>query len=307
MTSFEIGALVIALVAFVLLIICIVLLVTMKKRKNEHIGHKEDARKENRRERNVRRIMEADEETRTDDLKAEFQDASGAEERRKAEGKGRKKHHVETVRKDASGVNGEPRLDGARVSHRRDHPERIKQDEMLKLRQQEISEVVQRQQEYERKNRLRLVFSPCTGEVLYFAENEEEATKNGLPNPGLIISPSDDKVYAPVNGKILDIEKEKSRIYMQSDRGLDIMMQIEMEGEDDTADYWTTRVQPGSEIRVGDLIVRLNQSLIKSHQSEFALSVMVQNYDKRQLLLMRKMNYVSHGDKIITLKEDPSL
>ncbi|MBE5963081.1 MAG: hypothetical protein E7256_17155 [Lachnospiraceae bacterium] len=307
MTSFEIGALVVAIVAFILLIICIVLLVMMKKRKKEHIGHKEDRRKENKRQRNVRRIMNLDEEQRADEPDPEFGDASETEERKKAESKGRKKHHMETASRDALGTNGEPRLDGARVSHRRDHPERIKQDEMWKQRQQEVSELVQRQQEYERKNRLRLVYSPCTGEVLYFAENEEEAAKNGLSNPGLIISPSDDKVYAPVNGKILEIEMEKSRIYMQSDRGLDIMMQIEMEGEDETADYWTTRVQPGSQIRVGDLIIRLNQSLIKSHQSEFALSVMVQNYDKRQLLLMRKMNYVSHGDKIITLKEDPSL
>ena len=167
--------------------------------------------------------------------------------------------------------------------------------------------MVQRQQEYERKNHLRLVYSPCTGEVLYLAESEEEALKNGFKNPGLVINPSDDKVYAPVNGKITQIENEKSRIYMQSERGLNIVMQIEMEGEDETSDYWTTRVEPGNEIRVGDLIVRLNQSLIKSHQSEFAISIMIENYNKNQLLLMRKMNYVSHGDKIITLKEDPCL
>lgn len=301
MTSFEIGAIVVAIVAFLLLIVCIVLLVLVRRRKKEHMEHQTDRRKV------VRKVEKREEEGEvTEDMGHFKEDALYHEEHKRTEGKGKKRHHAEHAGRETVVSKGEPRLDGARVSHRREHPERIAQDEMWKHKQQEVSEQVLRQQEYERKNRLRLVYSPCTGEVLYFAETEEEAAKNGLKNPGLIISPSDDKVYAPVNGKITEIDNEKSRIYMQSDRGLAIVMQIEMEGEDDIADYWTTRVQAGSEIRVGDLIIRLNQSLIKAYQSEFALSVMVENYDRKQLLLMRKMNYVSHGDKIITLKEDPS-
>ena len=218
MTSFEIGAIVVAIVALVLLIVCVVLLVNVKKRKKEHMGHKV-------KERRMHEDEGSDEARESTEDRMHQEEDFSHEVRKKAEIKGKKKHHAEHVNGEAVASKGEPRLDGARVSHRRDHPERVAQEEMWKQKQREVSEVVQRQQEYERKNHLRLVYSPCTGEVLYLAESEEEALKNGFKNPGLVINPSDDKVYAPVNGKITQIENEKSRIYMQSERGLNIVLQ----------------------------------------------------------------------------------
>lgn len=199
---------------------------------------------------------------------------------------------------------GNSRLDGARVSHRRTHSDRIAQEAALREIKNQEQEKLSRKLEFERKNKLQLVYSPCSGDIIALAQTIEDAKKVGLYNPGVIIAPYDDKICSPINGIVKGITEENHEVFLQSSNGLNVILKMDPSDCDSSSDYWNWNVTKGSEVRVGDLLFQVNKELLTNELQRFNISIILDNYKQGQLLLMKNVNYVSVGDKLITIKEE---
>lgn len=197
-------------------------------------------------------------------------------------------------------------LDGARVSHRRNHPDRIAEETQWKERKEREDSEIQKKLELDRKNRLLMIFSPCNADVLSIHENTEEAVKDGYQNPGVVLLPSDDKMYAPMNGTITWDDDKNSELRIVSDTGTEVLIKAKLKDPqaDELIDCFQMKVERNSMVGMGDLIGSFHNGLVKKNNKNTIVSMELSSYRKGQLVLLKRSNYVSHGDKIITIRLD---
>jgi phosphotransferase system IIA component len=199
-------------------------------------------------------------------------------------------------------ASGNQRLDGARVSHRRTHPDRVAEESMWKEKKEQEEDEILKKMENERKNKMFMIFSPCNGEMGEAAENVMAAKESGLDYPGVIIAPSDDKVYAPINGRISWKSENPNMVSIQSDTGVEVLISVLKENEALQTEVFTMKTAEGAFIGVGEQLCQFTQGLIRKGNRIYQMKMELSSYQEEQLLLVKRFSYISHGDKVITLK-----
>lgn len=196
------------------------------------------------------------------------------------------------------------RLDGARVSHRRTHPDRLQEaKEWQEKKELEICEL-QKKIELERKNKLFMIFSPCNADVSAIYENSQEAQRDGYAYPGMIMAPSDDKIYAPINGTLYWNNEQGNEIIMKSNTGIVVTIRCRERNEESKhkMNYFTLHVKEGGSIAMGEMIAKFQNGIIKKNNKSVLVQLEMTEYFEDRLLLIKRTNYVSHGDKVITIR-----
>lgn len=205
---------------------------------------------------------------------------------------------------EAKSYSSNPQLDGARVSHRRNHPDRIEEENIWQeLKERENSEI-QKKLELDRKNKLLMIFSPCNAEVASIYENVEEALEDGYNKPGAVLIPNDDKIYAPMNGIVSWDENSAAILNVKSDTGTEVIIEVKNKSNDSELmnDCFEMKVRNGSSVCMGDMIGQFHSGIIKKNNKSVVVHLELSSYKKNQLILMKRANYVSHGDKVLTIR-----
>lgn len=293
MTSMELTALWIGIAALAALILFTILYIVWKRSKQGSTRHTKEGRQNHSAAKNPKN-------------KGNSNSSDGTET------KSSKKNEAE---QKVYSVN--ERLDGARVSHRRSHPDRIAQEtEWKERREQEISEI-SRQKLRESKNNLFMIYSPCNGDVAAIFESMEDAKKYQLTMPGVIITPNDHKLYAPVNGVISWLKPNENKILLQSEEGTEILITVQrirngnitIHPEEDQEELLTNQIPEGTVVKCGEAICHLAQGLIKKADKKtdkrVLIAMIIHNYEEGQMVLSKRVSYLLHGDKILTLRKKP--
>ncbi len=202
---------------------------------------------------------------------------------------------------------GNQRLDGARVSHRRTHPDRVAEESMWKEKKQQEEDEKLKKIENDRKNKMFMIFSPCNGEMGEAAETVVEAKEKGMDYPGVMVSPADDKIYAPMNGRITWKSDKPNMVSIQSDTGVEVLLTVLKEDEMIDSEVLTMKAAQGAFIGVGEQLCQFTQGLIRKGNHTYQVKMELSSYQEGQLLLVKRFSYVSHGDKLMTLKTERNM
>lgn len=201
-------------------------------------------------------------------------------------------------------TSGNQHLDGARVSHRRTHPDRVAEESMWKEKKEQEEDEILKKMENERKNKMFMIYSPCNGEMGDAAENVMDAMESALDYPGVIIAPSDDKVYAPINGRISWKSENPNMVSIQSDTGVEVLLSVLKEDEILQTEVFTMKTAQGAYIGMGEQLCQFTQGLIRKGNRIYQMKMELSSYQEGQLLLVKRFSYISHGDKLMTLRTD---
>lgn len=196
------------------------------------------------------------------------------------------------------------RLDGARVSHRREHPDRISEEMIWKQKKERATSELQKKVDSERKNKMLLIYSPCNADVTAVHENLEEATTDGYEKPGMLLTPNDDKLYAPISGIVTWNQLDDSVVKIKSEDGTEVMLQCKYKEEESVGkkEFFTMKVNNQVMITTGEILCRFQNGMIRRNNKSIQIRMEISNYQEGQLLIVKKTNYVSHGDKVLTLR-----
>lgn len=204
----------------------------------------------------------------------------------------------------ADRTDGNQRLDGARVSHRRTHPDRVAEESMWKEKKEQEVDEIQKKIDTERKSKMFMIFSPCNGEMGDLAENQIAAKEKGFHYPGVIVTPADDKIYAPMNGRISWKTENPNKITIESDTGVEISLCVMKEDNLLQSEVFTMKSAEGAYIGVGEQLCQFTQGTIRKGNRAYQVKMELSSYQEGQLLLIKRFNYVSHGDKVMTLRTE---
>ncbi len=207
--------------------------------------------------------------------------------------------------KEAFQYSNNERLDGARVSHRRYHPDRVQEQQQWKEQKAQEESFVKQKMEQDKSNKMLKIYSPCNADVAAIFASKEEATMEGYEKPGFLLTPNDDKLCAPINGVITWDKDNDAIIHVESQTGVKLTLHCKnKESGEYLTDCFTLKVDAGKSVAYGEMICRFQTGIIKRNHKSTQVFVEITSYRESQLLLVKHFNYVSPGDKIMTLRLD---
>ncbi|MGL5884730.1 MAG: beta-glucoside-specific PTS transporter subunit IIABC, partial [Bombilactobacillus sp.] len=106
------------------------------------------------------------------------------------------------------------------------------------------------------------ISSPVKGELLPLSQSDDEAFASQAMGKGFVVKPSEGKVYAPVDGKVVSLFSTKHAIGILGDNGAEILIHIGIDTVDLKGKYFTAHVKQGQKVTKGQLLIEFDRSKI---------------------------------------------
>ena len=148
-----------------------------------------------------------------------------------------------------------------------------------------------------------VVVAPCDGKVGLLSETPDETFASEMMGKGLVIFPTSNKFYAPVDGKVSFVFGTKHAIGMVSDKGTEILLHIGIDTVTLNGEGYTIHVENGQDIKKGDLLAEVDLDFIKSKGLSTATPIVFTNLEQDSKLKVLKMGEVKANDAIIEVQK----
>lgn len=151
-------------------------------------------------------------------------------------------------------------------------------------------------------NKEHFVCSPIEGEVVPLSEVNDPVFAEEMMGKGVAVIPTIGRVVSPIDGEIITIFETKHAIGLKSTAGAEILIHVGLDTVKLDGKYFTTHVEVGSKVKVGDLIVEFDIQGIKSEGYDTITPVLVCNSQDYKEISYLKMGAVTEKEKIIRIK-----
>lgn len=131
-----------------------------------------------------------------------------------------------------------------------------------------------------KKNKLLDIISTQDGKAVNLDEVPDPAFSQRMLGDGVAIIPTDNKVYAPIDGVIIQVYDTLHAYGIQSDDGLDILIHIGINTVELKSKGFTSLVNEGDRVKAGDAIAIADLDFIKSKGYEIYTPILITNIDE---------------------------
>lgn len=104
--------------------------------------------------------------------------------------------------------------------------------------------------------------APMTGELVDITQVEDITFSQKMLGDGVAIIPSEGKLYAPADGKIVQVFHTKHAIGMDI-KGLELLIHVGMNTVELNGEGFTSHVVEGDKVKKGDLLLEVDLELLK--------------------------------------------
>ena len=140
----------------------------------------------------------------------------------------------------------------------------------------------------------RVVGSPVTGLVVSYKEGE---------HPAVQLSPLEDKLYAPANGKIIKIFPMGNAFLFLTEFGTELYIRAGEAKDDLLGRYFRSRVVQNEIVNKGKLLLEFDRMGLKAEGVSFAVTVSVENHTYGSNVTMTTKEQVRPGEEIMRVQE----
>ncbi|RLV00778.1 PTS trehalose transporter subunit IIBC [Streptococcus iniae] len=132
--------------------------------------------------------------------------------------------------------------------------------------------------------------SPLTGSVKALSEASDQVFAQGIMGQGLLIQPTDGKLVSPVDGQVTVLFPTKHAVGLVSTEGLELLMHIGMDTVNLEGKGFTSHVQQGDMVKVGDPLISFDIDLIEAAGYKTETPVVVTNQDAYNLVFKHDLS-----------------
>lgn len=140
----------------------------------------------------------------------------------------------------------------------------------------------------------RAVGSPVTGLVVSYREGD---------HPAVLISPLEDKLYAPANGKVTKLFPMGNAFLFRTEFGTELYIQAGDAKDDLLGRYFRPRVIQNEIVSKGKLLLEFDRLGLKAEGASFAVTVRVENHTYGSNVTMTAQEQVQPGEEIMRVQE----
>lgn len=154
----------------------------------------------------------------------------------------------------------------------------------------------------ETKNTEKEVFSPLSGKVIPLKEVHDEVFSSELMGKGCAVIPSEGKIYAPFDGKVVGLLESYHAVGMESEDGVEVLIHVGMDTVKLNGDGFTPHVKEGEQVKKGQLLLEFDIEKIQAAGYEVTTPVIVTNSDEFSEVAAVADKEVSYGEELLSIK-----
>lgn len=124
------------------------------------------------------------------------------------------------------------------------------------------------------------LFPIAKGEVILLEQVNDPVFSQKMMGDGFAIKPSEDEIVAPLSGKVVSIFPSKHAIGLHTDEGLDVLIHMGIDTVELKADAFTIAVNEGDDVKVGQLLAKMDRQAIQHEGKEITVMVVFTNSEK---------------------------
>ncbi|WP_109400278.1 beta-glucoside-specific PTS transporter subunit IIABC [Proteus sp. TJ1640] len=140
------------------------------------------------------------------------------------------------------------------------------------------------------------LLAPISGETLPLEQVPDTVFSNKIIGDGIAIIPSDNKVYAPIDGTISMVTPSKHAIGITTSDGLDILIHVGIDTVSLNGEGFTLHVNAMDKIKSGDLLIEFDIENIIKHSLSTITPVLITNFDEFSELQAISQKYVTSNE-----------
>ena len=119
------------------------------------------------------------------------------------------------------------------------------------------------------------IVSPLGGKVIPLDQVPDPVFSEKVLGDGCAVIPTDGKIYSPVDGEISSIAETKHAYGFSSEDGLEILVHFGLETVALKGEGFTSHVEVGDKVKVGDLIAEVDLNILKQHNINLTTPVLI--------------------------------
>lgn len=154
----------------------------------------------------------------------------------------------------------------------------------------------------ETKNMEKEVSSPLSGKVIPLKEVHDEVFSSELMGKGCAVIPSEGKIYAPFDGKVVGLLDSYHAVGMESEDGVEVLIHVGMDTVKLNGDGFTPHVKEGEQVKKGQLLLEFDIEKIEAAGYEVTTPVIVTNSDEFSEIAAVADKEVSYGEELLRIK-----
>ncbi|NVY95595.1 PTS beta-glucoside transporter subunit IIBCA [Lactobacillus sp. DCY120] len=147
------------------------------------------------------------------------------------------------------------------------------------------------------------ISAPVTGKVESLKQVTDQVFASEMMGKGAAIIPQEEKVYAPVTGTITVAYPTKHAYGLLADDGTEVLIHLGIDTVKLNGKYFTTQVQPGQHVQVGELLGTFDLAAIKKAGYDPTVMVVVTNTDKYASVARIEIQKIEHGQNLLALTQ----
>lgn len=119
--------------------------------------------------------------------------------------------------------------------------------------------------------------SPVDGKVVNLEDVPDPVFAQKMMGDGVAIEPQDGQVVSPVEGEIIQVFPTKHAIGIKGKTGIEILIHIGLETVQMNGEGFESYVNQGDKVKVGDLLVRFDKSLVEQKAVSSIIPIILTN------------------------------
>lgn len=129
-----------------------------------------------------------------------------------------------------------------------------------------------------KKKKYELV-SPVTGRAIPITEIDDPVFKDKVLGDGVALIPVEDDIYAPCNGKIVQVAHTYHAICIESEDGLELLLHLGMDTVKLEGEGFTCHVKTDQSISKGDKLITMNRAFVQEKGYKIDSPFIITNLD----------------------------
>jgi maltose/glucose-specific phosphotransferase system IIC component/glucose-specific phosphotransferase system IIA component len=154
-----------------------------------------------------------------------------------------------------------------------------------------------------KENNIYKIYAPIEGKLVPLEKINDGVFSAGMLGEGIAIEPKKGRAVSPIKGKVSMVFETKHAIGLTSDDGVEILIHIGIETTALNGKYYTTHVNDGDDVNIGDLLVEFDMEEIKKAGYQLVTPVIVTNTSDFKKIETLGKDSVKEKEKLLKIEK----
>ncbi|WP_317854428.1 beta-glucoside-specific PTS transporter subunit IIABC [Chakrabartyella piscis] len=145
------------------------------------------------------------------------------------------------------------------------------------------------------------IYSPLVGNIVPLEDVEDEVFSSGALGKGIAIFPTEGKVYAPIDGKIINFFPTGHAIGILSNSGVEVLIHVGMDTVKLDGEGFFPKVTQGATVKKGELLLEFDIAKIEESGFSLITPIIITNTDEYDNITFTESKHITLEDELIRI------